>query len=253
MTEVCTDVTERSNTYRLSGILHAYRAQRPDGTFDLAEIQTGLDLVEIAVREAANPLAEARALNTRALLYIHSGALSAAVTDARRSLEILGPTDDHLYSHASATSMLVSALARSNMTDRQEVIEHLEKLREALPRRSPILRARLLWAEALIHIHDPRRKPRARLRLDQARRKFIALKMQAEATAVTADLARLNPSGPVPTLCQDLLAILDPGPIRELVAYLCKARFMERVDLAEQLRRVTQAPGLLPATAWPKL
>ncbi|NJL29952.1 MAG: hypothetical protein HC897_19680, partial [Thermoanaerobaculia bacterium] len=99
------------------------------------------------------------------------------------------------------------------------------------------------WAQ------DPRRKARARHRLDQARRKFLALKMQAEAIAVTADLARLDPLGPVATLCTELLAIFDLGPLRKLVEELRSAHVMVRRDLAEQLRQHARAPGLLPVPA----
>lgn len=248
----CTDRDIRSNVHRLQANLQVFLAQRADGSSDPAVLQEGMRLAELALREARSPVAEARALNARGYLEVAMGNPRAGAASARRALDLIGPTAD-LFTHAATTSLLVWALGSGDAADRREAIEHLEKLREALPRRSPAHRARLLWAEALIHIHDPRRKPRARLRLDQARRKFLNLKMQAEAIAVTADLTRLNPSGPVTTLCDELLAILDPGPIRELVAYLRKADFMERTNLAEQLRRAIQGPGLLPAAAWPKL
>ncbi len=79
--------------------------------------------------------------------------------------------------------------------------------------------------------------------------RFIRLKMRAEAVAVTADLARHAPESAVPRLCVDVLEILDSGPIRDLVEQLRKARVVDRVDVAERLRRMIQGPGILPAAA----
>lgn len=247
----CLDHEDRSNIHMRRALLRAHQAQRPDGSFDLAIIESGLELAELALREARSPISEARALNARGHLQVFAGKPRKGAQDAKRSLELVADPEAHLFVHLSAISLLIWALSFGEKADREEAIAHLEKLRAALPDRAPALRARLLWAEALIYAQDPRRKPRARHRLDQARRKFVKLKMQAEAIAVTADQARIDPMGPIGKLCAELLAILDPSPIRARVEALRSAHVMARRDLAEQLRQTIRAPGLLPVPAWP--
>jgi len=114
------------------------------------------------------------------------------------------------------------------------------------------MRARLFWAEALIYIPDRQRKARAKRLLGRARKTFLRLEMRPEAIAVTAELARIDPAGAVPQLCGELLAILEHDPIRGLVERLRGARHIERPDLAEELRSMLRAPGLLPAPVWPR-
>lgn len=246
----CTDPDERSNIHMRRAILCAYQAQQPDGTFDPAILKTGLALADTAIRVARCSVAMARAHNAHGILEIRAGNLGGAVHDARTALSLLGPIGCP-YDHVSALSVLVSALTRGSKADRGEAIAHLVQLREALPRRSPVLRARLLWAEALLYIPDRQRKGRAGHLLVQARSRFLKHRMQAEAIAVTADLARLQPTGAVEELCAELLPILDAGPLRDLVEKLGQIRLFERADVAEQLRAALDGPGLLPAAAWP--
>ena len=75
--------------------------------------------------------------------------------------------------------------------------------------------------------------------------------MKAEATAVTAELARLRPEGAIPEIATELLDLLAPGPIRTLVERLRSARMVERVDLAESLRPMVCGPGVLPPAVFP--
>ncbi|MCP4660881.1 MAG: hypothetical protein GY856_36230 [bacterium] len=110
------------------------------------------------------------------------------------------------------------------------------------------------WREPLCHrwlyFNNRRRKGRTRKLLDQARSKFIRLQMDAEAAAVTAELTRHAPEGAVPRLCADILPILSPGPIRDLVEQLRRARVVDRVAIAERLRGLIQGPETLPAALW---
>jgi hypothetical protein len=182
------------------------------------------------------------------LVEVYLGNAATGAQDAREALGILDP-QKHPYDHASALSLLVYALTRGDRADREAAPQYLVRLRQMLPPRSPALRARLIWAEALLYIPNRRRKAKARRLLDQARRTFVRLGMKAEAIAVTAELTRINPEGAVPEFCADLSAILEHGPLKELVEQLRSASFIDRVPLAGRLRAAVQAPGILPAAA----
>ncbi|MCP4662460.1 MAG: hypothetical protein GY856_44240 [bacterium] len=182
------------------------------------------------------------------MLLLYIGEAASAVQDARQALDKID-AEERPYDQVAALSLLVNALVEGVQADRNEAAYHLEQLRAALPPRCPAVRGRLLWAEALLCFHNRRRKGRTRKLLDQARRKFISRKMQTEAAAVTAELTRHAPEGAVSRLCADLLPILDPGPIRDLVGRLRGARVVERVDVAERLRRMLEGPEILPAAA----
>jgi hypothetical protein len=210
----------------------------------------GLELAEKAIQEGSQPQTKARAFNARAILRIRVGDSKGAAQDARQALELLA-LKVWSYDHISATSTLVSALSRGSKADRAEAAEFLVKLRKNLPVRQPAVRARLLWAEALLHAPNRQRKGLARKRLDQAYRIFLRLGMRPEAIAAAADLARIDPAGTVPKLCSELLEILDPGPLREIIENLKNARLVDRLDWVDQLRAAIQGTNLLPVPAWP--
>ncbi len=243
------DPDVRSDILRRRAVLCAYLAQLPDGTLDPDGLRDAVELGERAVDQARGTLASVQAKLVRGLLRIRTGQLREAADDARWALDKVDP-NERPFDHLSALSVLVSALTKGSKADRDKATSYLEQLRAELPPRSPILRARFDWAEALLLFANRRRKMRARRRLDGARRTFIRCRMKPEAVAVTADLIRHKPEGAVAQFCEDLLAILDPGPLYDLVEELRSARFPDRVDLAEQLRAAVEGPpGLLPAPA----
>ncbi len=242
----CLDPDIRSDVLVRRAVLQAYLAQRPDGTLNPSGLQTAFRLAQSAVADARGPLANARAQNTRGMILLYSGDAERAAQDAKAALATLDYRESP-YDHIAALTLLINSLLSGDKADRDEACQHLEQLRGALPRRCPAIRGRFLWAEGLLLFHNRRRKSRARNRLDQARRKFIRRGMRAEAAAVTADLARHDPAGSVPRLCADLLPILDPGPIRDLVEQLRVARLVDRVDLAEALRSMIAGPAVLPS------
>jgi hypothetical protein len=117
--------------------------------------------------------------------------------------------------------------------------------RLALPVRTPEFRARLLWSQALLLVPNRRRRARAAKLLDRSRRIFLGLGMPAEAVAITAELARLDPEGPVPEHCAEVLPLLEPGHVQRLVERLERVHMTGRVDLAIELRgALTGAPAL---------
>jgi hypothetical protein len=65
---------------------------------------------------------------------------------------------------------------------------------------------------------------------------------QAERDEAAHHLTRHAPEGAVPRLCADLLPILTPGPIRDLVGQLRQTRVVDRVAIAERLRGLIQGP-----------
>ncbi len=244
----CPDNDVQSDVLRREAILRGQLARHPDGTVDPTGHRRAIHLVNAAVRTALGSQAEANARTTRGMLLLYAGAAASAVLEARWALDRVD-AEDRPYDQVAALSLLINALIEGDQADRDEAAHHLENLRAALPPRCPAVRGRLLWAEALLYFHNRRRKGRTRKLLDQARRKFIDRKMHIEAAAVTAELARHAPEGAVARLCTDLLPILEPGPVLNLVERLREARVVERVDLAEQLRRIVQCPGILPAAA----
>jgi tetratricopeptide (TPR) repeat protein len=247
----CTSGDDRAEVKIRFTMLLLYRAQDHEGSFDPAELRAALEQADLAIELSKSSLTKARALNARGVVRVRSGDPSGGAQDAKRALTLLGSMH-RPFDHASATSVLIWALAHGTQAEREEAIEHLERLRKALPPRSPEMRARLFWAEALLYVPNRRRKARAKRLLDRARKTFLKLEMHAEAIAVTAELARIDPAGAVPHLCTELLSILDQHPVRRLVERLHRARLVERVDLADQLRASLQAPGLLPVPAWPR-
>ncbi|MCP4594717.1 MAG: hypothetical protein GY842_28630 [bacterium] len=244
----CPDNDVQSDVLRREAILRGQLARQPDGAVDPVGHRRAVHLVNAAVRTAAGSLAEARARITRGMLMLYAGDSLSAVQDARWAIDRIDPKE-RPYDQIAALSLLVNALVEGDQTDRDEAAHHLEKLRAALPPRCPAVRGRLLWAEALLCFHNRRRKGRTRKLLNQARKKFIGRKMHTEAAAVTAELARHAPEGAVSRLCADLLPIRDLGPIRDLVECLRRARVVDRVDVAERLRRMVKGPGILPAAA----
>ncbi|MCP4545614.1 MAG: hypothetical protein GY835_03980 [bacterium] len=244
----CPDNDVQSDVLRREAILRGQLARQPAGTVDPAGHRRAIHLVNAAVSTASGSQAEARARINRGMLLLYVGDAVSAVHDARWALDKVD-AEDRPYDQVAALSLLINALIEGDQADRDEAAHHLENLRVALPPRCPAVRGRLLWAEALLCFHNRRRKGRTRNLLNQARKKFIRLKMHTEAAAVTAELARHAPEGAVARLCPDLLPILESGPVRDLVERLREARVVERVDLAERLRRMVQCPGILPATA----
>lgn len=246
----CNDPDSRSDVNMRLAALRAYQAQQPDGSFDQARLATGLDAAQAAVREAHGATALARALCSRALLHGLMGHFAASEHDARQALERIDPKTRPL-DHTTATSLLVWSLSQGDKANQEQAAIFLHQLRKTVPANLPAIRARLSWAEALLYVPNRRRKARARRLLDRARRSFLRLGMRPEMVATTADLARIDPAGAVPRLCADLLAILDPGPVRELALSLQNARFTDRIALIDKLRAAIQGPGLLPVAAWP--
>lgn len=246
----CDDPDARSDVAMRLSVLRAYQAQRPDGSFEPAALAAAFEPAETALREARTATAKARALNARAFLHGLSGSFTAGEHDARRALELIDPKIRPL-DHAAITSMLVWMLSSGSKTDREEAVLFLQRLRLDLPARLPAISARFLWAQALLQLPNRRHQARAQRLLDRSRRTFLRLGMSAEAVATTADLARIDPAGAVYRLCADLLAILEPGPVRELVLGLQRARLPERANLADKLRAAIQGPGLLPVAVWP--
>jgi len=244
----CTDSDTLSDIHRRWSILHLFVAQRPDASFTPSGLRAATEHAVTALAEGRGGLSIARATIANGLVKVHSGNATGAAQDARAALGILDPTD-RPYDHASALSLLVYALLQGDQADREAAPQYLTQLRQMLPPRSPALRARLVWAEALLYIPNLRRKARARRLLDQARRTFVRLGMKAEAVAVTAELTRIKPEGAVPQFCSELSAILEHGPIKALVEQLHSASFADRVAFASRLRDAVQAPGILPAAA----
>ena len=242
----CASPDDVSDLYRRRAILTANLAQRKDGSLDAVGLQNASQLAEASVRCACGSLVAVRGRNARGMILLYSGDWYSATRDAKWALGKLDPKEWPL-DHVSVLSLLVNALAKGEESDRQEAARYLDQLQAALPPRCPAIRARFLWAEGLLYFHNRQRKARARKRLDQARRKFLASGRESEAVAVTADLVRHAPSGAVPRLCTDLLAILEPGPIRDLVQRLERTRLVERVDLAEELRSTIHGALILPA------
>jgi tetratricopeptide (TPR) repeat protein len=242
----CTDPDVRSDVLLRRAVLCAYLAQQPDGTLEPAGLLDAERLAQTAVDNARGSLARARARNTRGMILLYSGDPVRAAQDARWALATLDP-EERPYDQVAALSLLVNALIEGDKADRAEAAGCLERLRLALPPRCPAIRGRVLWAEALLYFHDRQRKGRTRKLLNQARQRFVRRGMDAEAVAVTAELARHAPEGAVPRLCADLLPILTPGPIRDLVEQLRRARVVDRVAIAERLRRMVEGPGILPA------
>jgi len=236
-----------SDILRRRALLRAYQAHLSDGTFDPDGLCEAVELGERAVALARGPSASAKAKLVRGLLRIRTGRTREAAEDARWALGRID-SDERPYDHMFALSVLISALTKGNKEDREEAAGHMEQLRLELPPRTPILRARYEWAEALLLFANRQRKMRARRRLDHARRTFVRRKMVPEAVAVTADLVRHKPEGTVVQFCEELLAMLDRGPVYDLVEELRSARFPDRVGIAERLREaVGGRPGLLPA------
>ncbi len=244
----CCNPDDRSEIYLRRAILTANLAQKTSGELDAAVLQQAVQLSEAGVRCARGSVPAARAMNARGTLSLYSGCWVSAAEDARCAIKRLEP-GKRPYDHIASLSLLVNALAKGEESHRQEAAQHLEQLRAALPPRCPAIRARFLWAEGLLYFHNRQRKARARRRLDQARRKFIGSCMDSEAAAVTADLARHDPTGAVPRLCADLLPILKGGAVRDLVCRLERARIVERVGIAEELRSAIRGPKILPALA----
>ncbi len=242
----CLDHDIRSDIHRRRALLQLqlYLAQKPDGTFAAAQLTSVYQLAEQSVQDARSKVARARSAIARGVVLVYSGDGEGAARDARAALELLDPRA-RPYDHASALSLLVYALTLGEHQDRDEAARYLEKLRAQLPVRSPAIRARLLWAEALLLLPNRRRKARARKLLDRARRTFVRLKMQAESLAITAELARLDPEGAVPQHCAEVLPLLAPGPIQHQLEQLKRARLTDRIDTAGDLLRTVGGPGVV--------
>jgi hypothetical protein len=249
--QTCRDGDLWAEVHLRQGYRLYFAALRPDGSFDPAMLAQALRRADLAVRSARGRLAEARARNCRSNIREVTGSEAKAAEDARWALDAIDPAARQ-YDHIASLSCLVAALSRSgSREDRDNAAIYLEDFRVALPPRSPELRARLLWCEALVLIPNRRRRGRARRRLSQALTTFTRRGMKAEAVAVLAELVRLRPEGAVPQLCAAVLPILDPGVVRDLVADLGIVRMVERTQIAERLRAMVSGPGILPPAVFP--
>lgn len=227
-----------------------YAAQDAGGAFDPAAVAEAKRRADAAVRWARSRTARARARNCRSFCHYHRGAFDDAAEDAKIALDLIDAAE-RPYDHLASLSAVVVADSRRDGTDRDETAACLASMRDALPPRSPELRARYRWAEALVYASNRRRRGRTRRLLSQALSTFVRLGMQVEATAVLAELARIKPTGPVPEWAEAVLKIVDPGPIRDLIEGLATVRMVERVDVAERLRAAVVGPRILPAAALP--
>lgn len=223
-----------SEVLRRKAALQISVAQEPNGHFDDSILECGLYISQEAVEAARDPFLEGRARVIRGTLFAYRGRGSEAFEESKKAVRLIDGKK-WPYDYAAVLSVIVHALTQGSPMQRQRGLVYLRWLKKDLPSRSPALRARVNWAEARLLLASKAQKGRAKRLLDQALRVFLRLKMQSEAIALTAEIANLDPSGPIPEYCDRLLPILEDSKMRRHFESLRSAALIERLPLLDML------------------
>ncbi len=171
--------------------------------------------------------------------------------DGIRQVELcLAATDpDAETAYCNALLNYATALAEGPEEYLAEALTLCAELRSKLKDRHKIQRARLWWIEGLLHerLGDATKAWRC---LDIARRSLISLGAAAEAAAIVADMARIDPKPlAVRHICGEAIAVLRAchqllEPLRELAAAGRETIPAAAAALRESADRLTACPAL---------
>ena len=225
-----------------------FAALQEDGSFESKGIAEALRLADMGVTHARPRKLRCRSRNIRSTILARLGEFRRAEKDADDAVKMIDHSESP-HDFVAALSSLAVVFGATGRTD--EAMEILDGIEEDFPDSAPEIRARVFWCRALVYAHKRKTQGKAVRLLARARARFLRLKLQAEVVAVSAELVRLRPEGAVPQMMRELLPILDPGPIRDAVERLMKARMVDRVRLAESLRAMISGPSVLPMATLP--